>query len=229
MISAGLVGVDGRRAILGARIDVVKQRVTVSGVAVRPPVPGHVVLVLNKPAGVVTTMKDERKRASVADFAPPGRRLFPVGRLDADSTGLLLLTSDGELGRRLSHPSFGLPKRYRIRVAGSVGDSALQRLGSTGMVRRFEQETEFEITLREGKNRQIRRMCAHAGIRVIGLTRIGFGPLSLGDLKPGKVRTLTAQERAALARAVQQEQASCRAAGCPLRSSKNLALRDYSG
>lgn len=182
LIAAGAVAVDGVTARLGMQIDPSAQRVTVRGRRVMPPPDEHVTLVLNKPKGVVTTMSDERGRKAVAALLPKGRRVFPVGRLDAQTSGVLLCTSDGELARILMHPSFGVEKRYRVRAEGSDGPVA------------------FEITLREGKNRQIRRMCAQRGLRVLALTRVSFGPIELRSLKEGATRPLTSSEKSALER-----------------------------
>jgi 23S rRNA pseudouridine2605 synthase len=160
--------------------------------------------VLNKPAGVVSTARDTHDRKTVTQLVPSGRRLYPVGRLDADTTGLILLTNDGDLANRLTHPRYGVPRTYLARVAnGAVPEHALRKLregielddGPTqpAKVRQVERGV-LEITIREGRKRQVRRMCEATGHPVLELTRIGFGPLRLKDLAPGQHRRLTAAE-----------------------------------
>lgn len=163
------------------------------------------VYALHKPAGVVSTARDPGGRPTVVELVPAGgRRLYPVGRLDADTSGLLLLTDDGELAHRLTHPRFEVPKTYRALVAnGPVGEPALRALregveledGVTAPARvRRVGPGELELTLREGRNRQVRRMCAAVGHPIRELRRVAFGPLRLGDLAPGAHRRLTAAE-----------------------------------
>ena len=200
MIAAGEVRVNGKPATPGTLIDPDRDDVRVAGKRIGVPAAPHLTLVLNKPAGVVTTMSDDRGRRTVADLMPKGRRLFPVGRLDADTTGVLLCTSDGALAQVLSHPSHGVEKRYRATLSSEPTASSLRRL-SAGPARRNPNGTyAIDIVLHEGKNRQVRRMCANEGLRVIALTRVSFGPIGLNGLKPGKFRALTAAERAALNR-----------------------------
>lgn len=168
----------------------------------------RVVYALHKPAGVVATAKDTHGRPTVVELVPSERRLYPVGRLDVDTTGLLLLTDDGELADRLTHPRHGVPKVYRARVAnGPVSGRALHRLrdgvelddGRTRPAQvRQPRPGVLEITLREGRKRQLRRMCDAVGHPVISLQRIAFGPLQLGSLRPGEHRRLTAAEVAQL-------------------------------
>jgi len=165
----------------------------------------RVVLALHKPAGVVSTAKDPQGRRTVLDLAPGVRgRLYPVGRLDADTTGLILLTNDGELANRLTHPSFEVPKTYRARVAHPpVREAELRALregveledGRTApaKVRRLAPD-RLDLTIHEGRKRQVRRMCEAVGHPVRELQRIAFGPLRLADLEPGQVRRLTAAE-----------------------------------
>jgi 23S rRNA pseudouridine2605 synthase len=160
--------------------------------------------VLNKPAGVVSTARDTHGRRTVTELVPSARRLYPVGRLDADTTGLILLTNDGELANRLTHPRYGVPRTYLARVeGGAVPEHALRKLregielddGLTApaKVRQVERGL-LEITIREGRKRQVRRMCDVVGHSVRELTRIAFGPLRLKDLAPGHHRRLTAAE-----------------------------------
>jgi 23S rRNA pseudouridine2605 synthase len=159
---------------------------------------------LNKPAGVVSTAKDTHGRKTVTQLVPSARRLYPVGRLDAETTGLILLTNDGELANRLTHPRYGVPRTYLAHVdGGSVPEHKLRKLregvdlddGRTApaKVRQVERGV-LELTIREGRKRQVRRMCDAIGHPVTELTRIAFGPLRLKDLAPGKHRRLTQAE-----------------------------------
>jgi 23S rRNA pseudouridine2605 synthase len=163
-----------------------------------------VVYALNKPAGVVSTASDPQGRPTVVSLVDTPQRLYPVGRLDADTTGLILLTNDGDLAHRLTHPSFEVDKTYRAVVRGApVREQALRALrggvqlddGITAPARvtRIKPDT-LEITIHEGRKRQIKRMCEHVGHRVLALERVRFGPLQLGDLAPGAHRRLNANE-----------------------------------
>jgi 23S rRNA pseudouridine2605 synthase len=173
--------------------------VAVDGAAVGPE--PRVAYAVNKPAGVVSTARDTHGRPTVVSLVPSERRLYPVGRLDADTTGLILLTNDGELANRLTHPRYEVPKTYRARVEpASVGDPALRALragvdlddGRTGPARvRQVRPGVLELTIAEGRKRQVRRMCEAVGHRVVRLERIAFGPLRLGDLEPGAYRRLS--------------------------------------
>jgi 23S rRNA pseudouridine2605 synthase len=165
----------------------------------------RVLYAVNKPVGVVSTARDTHGRPTVTALVPTtGLRLYPVGRLDADSSGLILLTNDGELANRLTHPRYEVPKTYRARLAGTpIAESALSALrasvcledGATAAarVRRVggRSSNVIELTIHEGRNRQVRRMCEAVGHRVISLERIGFGPLALDGLAPGAHRRLT--------------------------------------
>jgi 23S rRNA pseudouridine2605 synthase len=142
-------------------------------------------------------MHDERGRRSIAGLLPPGRRLFPVGRLDAQTTGLLLCTSDGELCRRLSHPSYEVPRRYRVSVSGVPSAGALRSLRARHVLT-DARGTTFEMTLTKGANREIRRACANNGLRVLALERIAYGPITLGSLAPSAYRVLSEPEARAL-------------------------------
>lgn len=170
-----------------------------------------VVYAVHKPLGVVSTAKDTHGRPTVVGLVDDGRRLYPVGRLDVDSTGLILLTNDGALAHRLTHPSFGVAKRYVARVTRPpVRSPALQRLrqgvrledGKTApaAVKRLAADV-IELELREGRKRQVRRMCEEVGHPVRELTRVSFGPLSLGRLPLGRARKLNPGELTALRRA----------------------------
>jgi len=162
---------------------------------------------VHKPAGVVSTAREPGDRPAVVELVRTEARLYPVGRLDADSTGLLLLTNDGELANRLTHPRYEVPKTYRAQLREQISDRDLERLrkgveledGPTGSakVKRLGGR-EIEITLREGRNRQVRRMLEAVGNRVTSLRRVSFGPLSLDDLPEGKARRLSDGEIAEL-------------------------------
>jgi 23S rRNA pseudouridine2605 synthase len=163
-----------------------------------------VVYAVNKPAGVVSTASDPQGRRTVVSLVQTPQRLYPVGRLDADTTGLILLTNDGDLAHRLTHPSFEVDKTYRAVVQGApVREQALRSLragvpledGMTAPARvtRVKPDT-LEITIHEGRKRQVKRMCQHVGHRVVSLQRVRFGPLMLGDLALGAHRKLSANE-----------------------------------
>jgi 23S rRNA pseudouridine2605 synthase len=183
--------------------------VTLDGTAVRAE-PDRVVYAVNKPAGVVSTASDPQRRPTVVSLIDSELRLYPVGRLDIDTTGLILLTNDGELAHRLTHPSFEVPKTYRARVwKPPVSEPALDSLragvvledGPTApaQVRRVSRDV-IEITIHEGRKRQVKRMCEYVGHRVRSLERVGFGSLALGGLAPGAYRELSPAELEALTR-----------------------------
>jgi 23S rRNA pseudouridine2605 synthase len=208
LIAGGRVRVDGATARDPA-IDVGEHsRVEVDGDPVRGPEP-RVVYALNKPVGVVSTVRDTHGRPTVVALVPArGLRLYPIGRLDADSSGLILLSNDGELANRLTHPRFEVPKTYRAKLAGgAISDAALRRLregvaledGVTAPARVRRAGTgAIQITIHEGRKRQVRRMCEAVGHRVVALERTGFGPLKLGSLAPGAHRRLRPAEVQAL-------------------------------
>lgn len=210
-IAAGRVTVNGEKAHLGDRADLDRDAVLVDG---RPLAPGggRTYLMLNKPRGYVTTLSDEKGRKTVADLvAGSGARVWPVGRLDMDSEGLLLLTDDGALTQRLLHPSHQVEKEYLVWVAGNV-QKALPILSAPmeldgeplapARVRRGRDSGgvhQLSIVVCQGKNRQVRRMCAQAGLEVLRLKRIREGGLCLDQsLRPGRWRPLTSQELLAL-------------------------------
>jgi 23S rRNA pseudouridine2605 synthase len=202
IIAAGRVTVDGTKVTDPARDVDDARAVKVDGKRVRAA--GHVIYVLNKPAGVVSTAHDTHGRRTIVDLVRGKGRLYPVGRLDADTTGLILLTDDGELAYRLTHPSFEVPKTYRAVVRNPpVREPALRRLregvelddGRTAPARvRRIGPGELEITIHEGRKRQVRRMCDAVGHRVESLERVAFGPMRLGTLPAGGHRKLTPAE-----------------------------------
>ena len=207
LIEAGRVAVNGRTAVLGQSVDPEADIVTVDGEPVRPP-EEHTYIMLNKPRGCVTTLKDPRGRPTVADLtADTGVRLFPVGRLDYMSEGLLILTDDGDAAESLAHPSHGVKKTYRVRVRGEEVLPKAERLASplvwkgvcyrgaeVRILRSGEHRATLELTISEGKNREIRNMCAAVGLTVERLVRIRQGRLELGDLPAGKWRRLDKEE-----------------------------------
>ncbi|CAN5468455.1 pseudouridine synthase [soil metagenome] len=199
---------DGQVTVGGATVtDPARDVAEESGVEVRgrpvAPEPREV-HALNKPAGVVSTASDTHGRPTVVSLVESDRRLYPVGRLDADTTGLIVLSNDGELAERLTHPRYGVEKTYRVRVKPAlVGERALRRLregvvlddGPTAPARvRRAGPGVIELRLGEGRNRQVRRMCEAVGHHVVSLERIGFGPLRLDDLALGESRRLTEAE-----------------------------------
>jgi 23S rRNA pseudouridine2605 synthase len=204
LIAEGRVSIDGRLVTDPARDVRADSRVELDG-RVLAGGPRRVAYAVNKPAGVVSTARDPHGRPTVVGLVPaPGLRLYPVGRLDADSTGLILLTNDGELANRLTHPRYEVPKTYRVRVAGGpVREASLRALqrgvqlddGPTApaRVRRVRRDV-LELTIREGRNRQVRRMCQAVGHPVLALERVAFGPLSIEGLAPGCYRRLSAAD-----------------------------------
>jgi 23S rRNA pseudouridine2605 synthase len=206
LIREGRVLVDGSVVIDPARSVDEGSEVVVDGRPVSPQ--PREVHVLNKPLGVVSTARDTHGRPTVVSLVPSPLRLYPVGRLDADTTGLLLLTNDGELAERLTHPRYGVEKVYRARVEPPrIDESSLRALragvsledGPTApaRVRRLGKEV-IEIAIREGRKRQVRRMLEAVGHRVISLERVAFGPLRLGGLDSGDSRLLSDSEVASL-------------------------------
>ena len=205
-IAAGRVCVNGAVASLGDRADLETDTVTVDG-APLPGKPGAVYLMLNKPRGYVTTLSDEYGRRTAAELvADCGVRVYPVGRLDRDSEGLLLFTNDGELAQRLLHPRHQVDKVYLVTVRGDIRGAAERLMAireldgepiapaQAAEVSRHEGQAVLRVTIHQGKNRQVRRMCGQIGLHVVRLQRIQEDSLLLGDLPAGKWRYLTDQE-----------------------------------
>jgi len=209
LIAEGAITVNGEVAVLGRRVDVDSDEIAINGViiGIRP---GIVHLLLNKPTGVITTADDPHGRPTVLELVPEEPRVFPVGRLDMDTEGLLLLTNDGDLAHRLTHPSFGVEKEYIAHVEGEPtrGELRLLREGvelEDGMTAPAKAALVgpgiLRLTIHEGRNRQIRRMCEAVGHPVIRLIRTRIGPLADRKLKPGEWRPLTGTELRSLEKA----------------------------
>jgi 23S rRNA pseudouridine2605 synthase len=207
LISAGRVEVNGRTALLGESA-APTDRVLLDGQPIEL-LEEHAYLALNKPAGYLTTLKDDRGRPTVAHLMPedaPG--LVPVGRLDADTTGLLLLTNDGRFAHHVAHPSSEIEKEYELTLANPVPEDRLAALASgpqledgkmlppklTRLRRRTPEKTTLNITIHEGRNRIIRRACATVGLTLLSLKRVRVGPVKLGNLPEGRYRELTEKE-----------------------------------
>jgi pseudouridine synthase len=218
LIAAGRVRVDGRVVReLGARVEPGASAVTVDGTPVGVP-PRRIVLLMHKPKGVVTTVSDPEGRPTVIDLCrgvARKQRLFPVGRLDVNTTGALLITNDGLLCYRLTHPRFGIPRVYQVKVRGAVSDAQLRRLGQMAregsapapgagrtrqirpaveVVVRLPREVVLRFKLLEGRNRQVRQMCEAVGLRITALKRVSFGPVSIRKLPLGAIRPLERRE-----------------------------------
>jgi 23S rRNA pseudouridine2605 synthase len=209
LIAEGRVEVNGEVVGLGAQLDVQRDIVTIDGAFV-PLAPDAVYYVLNKPAGCVTTAHDPQGRPTVVDLVPSEPRVFPVGRLDLDTEGLLLLTNDGELTHRLTHPSFGIEKEYLAEVEGEPSRGELRRLregvelddGMTAPAKvALVHPNVVRVVIHEGRNRQVRRMFAAIGHPVVRLVRVRIDTLVTGSLAPGQWRALDGDEVRALAAA----------------------------
>ena len=237
LIAAGRVTVNGEVAVLGRRVDPDADLVEVDGapIGVRP---GLVYYLLNKPAGVVTTSKDTHGRPTVVELVPAEPRVFSVGRLDAETEGLLILTNDGDLANRIAHPRHGVEKEYLAEVGGgAVGAGAIRRLregielddGITAPARVSQpQPGVLRLTIHEGRNRQVRRMCEAIGHPVRRLVRTRIGPLADRALRPGTWRPWTTEERNAMIAAVADAGASDEAPDAP-GSASTLARRGRAG
>jgi 23S rRNA pseudouridine2605 synthase len=206
LILAGRVEVDGRVVTqLGSKADPARQTIRVDGVALAKP--RRVYYMVHKPVGVVSTNRDPSGRPRVVDLVPYPQHLFTVGRLDLSSEGLILVTNDGELANRLTHPRYGVEKTYNVEVAGTIERAELDKLKkgvhlaegfarviSARIKHQYKHSTLLEITLAEGRNREIRRILARAGHKVVRLKRVALGPLRLAELPPGAARELERDE-----------------------------------
>lgn len=205
-IRAGHITVNGQTAVLGQKVLPGKDEVRYKGNMIPNSVhTGKIYIMLNKPAGYVTTLSDDRGRRCVAELIEDlGARVYPCGRLDMESEGLLLLTNDGELANKLTHPGHDLPKIYHVRIASEITPEQLHSLGQpmviddykiapvkVTVITRKEGFTTLRMDLYEGRNRQIRKMCELCGLKILRLQRIAVGEIILGDLKPGKWKILS--------------------------------------
>lgn len=212
LILEGRVEVDRKLVTrLGTRVDPACQEIRIDGTPLRQPRRRY--FLINKPVGVVSTNRDPQGRARVIDLVPCDERLFTVGRLDRSSEGLILVTNDGELANRLTHPRYEIAKTYRVRVAGQPSAQQLQslrqgvhlaegvaRVASLHVKARQSNTTDLEMVLTEGRNREIRRVLARIGHKVLQLRRTAMGPLRLGQMAPGEWRELSGSEVRALRR-----------------------------
>ena len=206
LIAEGRITVNGEVAELGAKADPLVDEIAVDGVITRVDM-SRVTFLLNKPTGVISTASDTHGRPTVVELVDTDRRIYPVGRLDADSEGLILLTNDGGLAQRLTHPSYGVDKEYLVSVEGEPGRGALRTLregvelddGMTSPARVSQPSPGLlRIVIHEGRNRQVRRMCDAVGHPVTRLVRVRIGPLSDNTLQPGEWREVTGEELRAL-------------------------------
>ncbi len=224
LIAAGRVTVDGAVARLGCRIDIASAVVTVDGVAVGLRA-DLVHYLLNKPAGVVTTAHDPQGRRIVLDLVPNDPRVFPVGRLDSATEGLMVVTNDGDLAHRLTHPSFGVAKEYLAQVQGEPARAAVRALrsgvtiddGPTAPARvAAVGPSLLRIVIHEGRNRQVRRMCEAVGHPVVRLVRTRIGPIRIGTLQPAQWRRLEPLE----VRSLERSASGLRRAASPKRDTR---------
>ncbi len=215
LISEGRISIDDRIAVLGDRVDPYTQQVLVDGVPI-PIAPDLRTYLVNKPLGVISTADDPQGRETVVDLVGGDIRIWPVGRLDADSEGLILVSNDGELTNRVTHPRYGVTKTYTVVVEGLPSKSTVRRLTdgvvlddgpaastSAKIVDRSGDTTMIELVMTEGRNREIRRMCDAIGHPVLRLVRTAIGPLADRTLRPGSVRELTPGEVSELYRAAE--------------------------
>ena len=215
-ISAGRVSVNGEKVLIpGTHIDPQRVEITFDGEPIRGK-PKQIYLMLNKPAGYITTVRDERGRPTVMELVSDiSERIYPVGRLDVDTEGLLLMTNDGDFAHRILHPSHEIEKTYIVWVEGQLNRREIQRLragieieegtitsAKVNQIGKRDEQTQFKVVIHEGKKRQIRRMFHAVGHEVIHLKRVGIGSLALGRLSIGKSRPLTPSEIALLDREV---------------------------
>lgn len=214
LIAAGRVTVNGDRAVVGQKIQAA-DAIAVDGRPVQAHRQGFAYYALNKPRGVVSTVRDEWGRRTVLDLVRPPARVYPVGRLDADSEGLVLLTNDGELAHRLTHPRYQVPKVYEVEARGSITEAELVRLqrgirlddgparaAEAVLLSRMAAASLVRLVMTEGRKHEVRRLLAAIGHEVLSLRRTAIGPLALGALEVGRWRTLSAEEVGALRGAV---------------------------
>ena len=206
LIAEGRISVNGRTAILGDKADPKVDVIAIDGERIHVNT-DLVYLLFNKPAGVVTTANDPEGRPTVIDYVPANPRVFPVGRLDQDTTGLLLLTNDGELANRVTHPRYEIEKTYMVQIRGPVSRKHLHQLlngveldDGPAKARKAnlkiadQTRSLLEIVIAEGRNREVRRMMKAVGLELEQLVRVRIGPIYLGDIGPGKVRPLNGKE-----------------------------------
>ena len=206
LIAEGRISVNGRTATLGDKADPKVDVIAIDGERIHVNT-DLVYLLFNKPAGVVTTANDPEGRPTVIDYVPANPRVFPVGRLDQDTTGLLLLTNDGELANRVTHPRYEIEKTYMVQIRGPVSRKHLHQLlngveldAGPAKARKAnlkiadQTRSLLEIVIAEGRNREVRRMMKAVGLELEQLVRVRIGPIHLGDIGPGKVRPLNGKE-----------------------------------
>ncbi len=238
LIAAGRVTVDGRTiAEMGTKVDPDENDIRVDG----EPLPRsrRVYYLINKPLGVVSTNRDPAGRPRVIDLAPDSQRLFTIGRLDVSSEGLILVTNDGELANLLAHPRYGVEKTYLAKVAGIPSAEVLQQLRQgvhlaegyahakrATIKSQHKQSAVLELVLDEGRNREVRRLLARVGHKVIYLRRVALGPLRLGDLAVGACRPLRREEVRALRQGVQQSKGGAGKPAAPRRQDAAATTRD---
>ncbi|MBP7928170.1 rRNA pseudouridine synthase [Patescibacteria group bacterium] len=212
LLKEGKFSVNGITAEVGQFINTESDKVTLNGKLLTP-IKKYMYIKLYKPKHVLSTAKDEHDRPTVLDYVKVAERLYPVGRLDYDSTGLILLTNDGELALKLTHPRYHLPKVYIVETEETLDESQLKKLqdgvtlGTTTTIPSIVKKlgaNKFEITLYQGMKRQIREMCAEVGLLVTALHRTSIGPIKLGNLRPGETAQLTDGELAEILRLLAQ-------------------------
>lgn len=207
LIGQGRILVNNIPATPGYQVDPEIDQILVDSKHIKPIKPKFVYYLLNKPAGYLSTCSDEQDRETVLDLVPQDQRVFPVGRLDCQTSGLIILTNDGDLALKLTHPRYHLPKTYRITTPGNVPSEKIAKLAKPIMleegptlpsiidrVSHTDYKTIIDLTIFEGKNRQVRRMCEGLGLKIDALNRVAIGPVSLGNLKVGNYRILTPEE-----------------------------------
>ncbi len=217
LVRQGRITVNGKPAEIGMDVDPIADSVFCDGKRIRPRAAEKRYFIFYKPRGVITAMKAQDDRSVVADMIKGIKgRVYPVGRLDRDSEGLLILTDDGDLAQRLSHPSYSIAKTYRVTVKGEVSLDQLTRFregvvlddgektqpAGVQVQKQTESKTVLHVTITEGKNREIRRICEVLGLQVMLLKRIAEGPVGIGHLEPGEYRPLSEKEKEALLNAV---------------------------